>query len=178
MPRPWPLLNNECRTMKVFISFVHWPLEGSILLLLRFAPTKYWAVSGGLCGVEDLQIFAVKPTTPWRMCKKQKKQFYVTLRQKTKSFDQVVSLYGWEVIMTIKIEIHNFTEPHQDDLFSKYICHVFFPGLYYQPLWNLQCFQNISFLIKVPHHTIVEHIHSLLLRRWNSIQDPVVRFNK
>ena len=133
VPRPWPLLNNECRTMKVFISFVHWPLEGSILLLLRFAPTKCWAVSVGLCGAEDVQMFAVKPTTPWRTCKKQREQFYVCLRQNTKSFDRVVSLYGWEVIMTIRIEIHNFTEPRQDDLFSKYIFHVLFSWFILSP---------------------------------------------
>ena len=129
---------------------------------------------GGLCGVEDLQMFAVKPTTPWPMCKKQKKQCYVTLRQKTKSFDWVVSLYGWEIIMTIKIEIHNFTEPHQSDMFQSTFFMYFSPGLYYHPLWNIQYFQNILFLLKVPHHTIVKHIRSLLLRRWNSIQDPVL----
>ena len=35
--------------------------------------------------------------------------------------------------MTIRIEIHNFTEPRQDDLFSKYIFHVLFSWFILSP---------------------------------------------
>lgn len=36
LPRPWPLLGNTKEQCSIFINFVHWALEGSISLLLRF----------------------------------------------------------------------------------------------------------------------------------------------